>query len=341
MDHRLGVPVPVPADWKPRALAPLIAGLVIGAGTSGCQRAPTLEERLQSRLEALDAQTSLYAKDLTSGHEIALRADQPKNTLSVIKIPIMVLAYRDVEAGRLKLDARYQIRPEDLRRGSGLLQTFAPGLAPTYRDLITQMIVTSDNTATDILIEHLGLERVNQMLTDLGYRESRLKTTTGELFRRVWKQVDPANAKLSDREVFQRGFPSDTQAATRSFALEGDSTQWLGRSTAREISRLLEQIHRGELASREHSDEMIRILRGQFYASRLPRFIGFRVPVAHKTGDWPPHAGNDVGIIYPRTGPIVISVFATQNRGSFLQLEEAIGRIAEDVVAAWGTPGTR
>lgn len=302
----------------------------------GCQRAPSLEQTVRSRLDAVDAQTSLYARYLPSGREIAIRADEPKNTLSVIKIPIMVLAYRDAEGGRLNLDQRYTIRPEDLRRGSGLLQTFAPGLAPTYRDLISQMIITSDNTATDLLIRRLGLGRVNQMLADLGYRETRLKATTGELFRKVWERADPGFAALTDREVFEHGFPTDSGAAVRSFTFQGDSTQWLGRSTAREIARLLEQIHNGGVASRESSDEMVGILRRQFYASRLPRLIGFRAQVAHKTGDWPPHAGNDVGIIYGSGGPIVVAVFATQNRGSFVQLEETIGRIAQDLLEAWG-----
>lgn len=305
-------------------------------GALGCQRAPNLEQTIRSRLDAVEAQTSLYARHLPSGQEIAIRADEPKNTLSVIKIPVMVLAYRDAEAGRLDLSQRYTIRREDLRRGSGLLQTFAPELAPTYRDLIAQMIVTSDNTATDLLIRRLGLERVNQMLADLGYRETRLKTTTGQLFRKVWERADPGLAALSDREVFKRGFPGDSGAAARSFTFQGDSTQWLGRTTAREIARLLEQIQHGELASRQSSDEMIGILRRQFYSSRLPRFIGFGAPVAHKTGDWPPHAGNDVGIIYGPGGPIVVAVFATQNRGSFVQLEETIGRIAQDLLEAWG-----
>jgi beta-lactamase class A len=301
-----------------------------------CQRAPTLEQTIGTRLDAVQAQTSLYARHLPSGREIAIRADEPRNTLSVIKIPIMVLAYRDAEAGRLDPDQRYTIRPEDLRRGSGLLQTLAPGLAPTYRDLIAQMIITSDNTATDLMIRRLGLERVNQMLAELGFRQTRLKTTTGALFRTVWERADPAFASLTDREVFQRGFPSDSGAGARSFAFEGDSTQWLGRTTAREIARLLEQIQSGEVASRASSDEMLRVLRRQFYASRLPRFIGFRAQVAHKTGDWPPHAGNDVGIIYAESGPIVVAVLATQNRGSFVQLEEAIGLIAQDLLDAWG-----
>lgn len=314
------------------------AGLVLlVVGAAGCRPTPPdLEATVRERLDALDAQTSLYAKDLTSGREVAIRADEPRNTLSVIKIPVMVLAYRDAEAGRFNLDQRHTIRPEELRRGSGLLQTFATGLAPTYRDLIMQMIITSDNTATDILINRLGLERVNQLLAELGYRETRLRATTGDLFRGVWEQLDPSLSRLTDREVFDRGFPTDSAAATRTFAFEGDSTKWLGRTTAREISRLLEQIHHGELASQDHSAEMIRILRRQFYSSRLPRFIASRAGVAHKTGDWPPYAGNDVGIIFAPAGPIVVSVFATQNRGDFVTLEETHGHIARDLLAAWG-----
>ena len=115
-----------------------------------------------------------------------MRADVPMNTASVIKIPVMILSFRDADAGRMDLNERYTIRPEDIRRGSGLLQTFAPGLQPTLRDIVTQMIITSDNTATDIMIAKVGRDRVNHMLDSLGYRETRLNMSTGELFRAVW-----------------------------------------------------------------------------------------------------------------------------------------------------------
>ena len=196
-----------------------------------------LASRIEASLNSLNAKTSFYAKHLPSGREIAIRADEPMNALSVIKIPIMVLAYRDADAGTLELDERYQIQPEDMRRGSGLLQSFSPGIEPTYRDIITQMIITSDNTATDVVIKRLGLERVNTMLAEMGFDQTRLRATTGELFRAVLELAAPGNASLSDRDVFESGFPSDPEAAVRSFGFEGDSTQWLGRITAREISR--------------------------------------------------------------------------------------------------------
>jgi CubicO group peptidase (beta-lactamase class C family)/D-alanyl-D-alanine dipeptidase len=309
----------------------------IGAAPSppSAQRDTALERLAAAELSALSARTAVYAKHLPSGREIAIRADAPMNTLSVIKVPVMVAAYRDAESGLLDLDERYTIRPEDLRRGSGLLQTFAPGLAPTFRDLIAQMIVTSDNTATDIMIGKVGQARVNALLDSLGYRETRLRATTGELFRRVWVRADPAHDALTDRQVYERGFPGDSGAAARTFAFEGDSTEWLGRSTARETSRLLEQLHDGELANAEHTREMIGVLRRQFYSSRLPQRLAGRASVAHKTGDWPPYAGNDVGILYYDGGPTVVSVYTNQNRGSFFDLEAAIGRIAVLLVDHW------
>ncbi len=295
-----------------------------------------LEAELTQALDALSAKSSLHAKHLPTGREIAIRADEPMNTLSVIKIPIMVLAYRDAEAGRLDLDERYTLRPEDRRRGSGLLQTFAPGLSPTYRDLVTQMIVTSDNTATDLLIARLGLDRVNALLEEVGFRETRLLRTTGDLFRRVWELEDPANSALSPAEVFDRGFPNDEGAFERSFTFEGDPEEWLGSTTARETSLLLERIHKGEIASRASCDEMIGILRRQFYSSRLPRFLPDGVDAAHKTGDWPPIAGNDVGILYHPGGPTIVSIYVNQNRTDFNEVEETHGEIARKLVEVWG-----
>lgn len=298
----------------------------------------TLESTLRARLDSLPAQSAFYAKQLSTGREVAIRADVPMNTASVIKIPVMILAFRDADAGRLNLDERYTIRPEDLRRGSGLLQTFAVGLQPTLRDVITQMIVTSDNTATDIMIARVGLDRVNRMLDSLGYRDTRLRMTVGQTFRKVFELADPKYASLTDRQVFERGFPSDSNVARRMPAFVLDSTKWLGRTTAREISRLLEQIERGQLAAPSSTTAMRRILRQQLYASRIPQRIGFRAGVAHKTGDWPPLLGNDVGIIYPPApaAPIVIAVFTNGNTGNFYELEAAEGRLAEDVLNAWG-----
>jgi Beta-lactamase enzyme family len=323
----------------PGAVLPLLlsfAACEVRAPHEESGEPPSLEAEIAQTLDSLSAKSSLHARHLPTGREIAIRADEPMNALSVIKLPIMVLAYRDAESSRLDLDERYTIRPEDRRRGSGILQTFAPGLSPTYRDLVTQMIVTSDNTATDLLIAKLGLDRVNGLLEEAGFQNTRLLRTTGDLFRRVWELADPANTALSPAEVFEKGFPADDGAFGRSFTFEGDSTEWLGRMTARETSRLLEQIYGGEIASRASCDEMIEILKRQFYSSRLPRFLPDGIEAAHKTGDWPPISGNDVGILFHPGGPTVVSIFVNQNRGDFNRVEETEGEIARKLVEEWG-----
>lgn len=314
----------------------LACGVPESEDSSLSQKEPTLEERIGAQINGLKAKISLHAKHLPSGREIAIRADEPMNSVSVIKLAIMVLAYRDTETKRLDLRERYVLRSEDKRGGSGVLPSFESGLRPTYRDLITQMIITSDNTATDILINKVGLDRVNDMLAELGYEETRLQGTLAARYRRRWEVLDPALAALSDLEVFERGFPSDLASRERTFALNADPAEWLGRTTARETSRLLEQIHNGDLTSRPFSDEMIEILKKQRSNSRLPRQIRFQgAVVAHKTGDSPPSTANDVGIIYYEGGPTIVSVFTNENRGSFVELEETIGSIAQDLILEW------
>jgi beta-lactamase class A len=87
----------------------------------------------------------------------------------------MILAYRDAEAGLLDLDERRELTLDDYRRGSGLLQTFAPGLRPTLRDLVRQMMVTSDNIGTDVALGKVGdLARLNGQLALAGYSQTRI-----------------------------------------------------------------------------------------------------------------------------------------------------------------------
>jgi hypothetical protein len=81
---------------------------------------------------------------------------------------------------------------------------------------------------------------------------------------------------------------------------------------------------------------MLALLKRQFYDSRLPQRIKYRVTIGQKTGDWPPVAGHDAGLIDSNQGPIIVAVFASQNRGDFPALEMTLGRIAEAILDAWG-----
>src|SRR4051794_9161937 len=103
-------------------LARVLPAMMVLAPMAAGAQSSSLATTIQARLDSLPAQSSFYAKQLSTGKEVAIRADVPMNTASVIKIPVMILAFRDADAGRLNLDERHTITASEQRRGSGLLQ---------------------------------------------------------------------------------------------------------------------------------------------------------------------------------------------------------------------------
>jgi beta-lactamase class A len=224
------------------------------------------------------------------------------------------------EKGELSLTQRITINASDVRGGSGIFRYHDPGLQPTLRDVLLQMIITSDNTATDLAIGKVGgVDRVNAWLREAGYGDGlKLTQTTGDLFAKY------------------RALPQGTSSNDKTNA---DRTYWLGEMTPRATGRLLEAIQRcsdgsggaSPIAAQASCTDMMRMMRAQQSgARRLPHFLG--VSVAHKTGDFPPVLANDVGIDFARSGPIVVSFFANAIEGSYGEAEDRIGRIAQLIV---------
>lgn len=110
-----------------------------------------------------------------AGVRVGAAAAAPFVAASVIKLPLMVLALREAQAGRLDLDERRTLRADDLASGTGVLFELAPGLRPTWRDLVRLMITHSDNTATNVVLERLGVDAVNDALPSLGMPRSRVE----------------------------------------------------------------------------------------------------------------------------------------------------------------------
>jgi reactive intermediate/imine deaminase len=326
-----------------------------------------LTAALAEQLTGFPANTGLYVKHLETGEEVAIRADESFNSQSVIKIPIMVRAFQLADAGRLNLDERITLTRADLRDGSGILQYFDLGSSLTLRDFIQQMIVTSDNTATDLMTVKVGgKEAINAWLAEAGYR-MRLLNRGWEYRRKLLAKLDPRFANLTAEEVtglqyamsqagaaggpgsvFDRYEPlftgpraawldvvrnpanRRTHAINQRKLMVEDRDVWLGDITAREISRMLETIERCTIASPASCQTMKLFMRRQLAGSRrLPHYLD--VPIAHKTGD-SGNIANDVGIIYSRSGPIVISMLVTGVTGPYGEAEDRIGRIAKRVV---------
>jgi beta-lactamase class A len=315
-------------------------------------RSSGLQRLLEAELARFPAQASIYVKHLTSGAEAAVRADAPFNSASVIKIPIMVLAYKRAEAGTLALDGRVEIRKSDFRAGSGVLRYHDSGLRPTVRDLITQMIITSDNTATDLMIAQVGgVPEVNAWLKANDYGDQRLNTTIYEVFKRRYAFADPSLASLTPEELYAlqsgdpafAGMPRDRfDAIQKTMTRPGladelnrqvseEPSTWFGQVTARSVGRMLEAIERCTIAAKSSCVEMTRAFRRQQSgARRLPHFLS--VPVGHKTGDFPPMLANDVGVIYARSGPIVVAFLTNGIREPYAETEDRIGRAARSIV---------
>jgi len=279
-----------------------------------------LQRLLDSELARFPAKAGVWVKNLKTGEEAAVHADDAFNSASVIKIPVMVLAFQMADKGELSLQQRVTINAADVRGGSGIFQYNDPGLQPTIRDVLLQMIITSDNTATDIAIGKVGgVERVNTWLSANGYGDAlKLHMTVGELFAKY------------------RALPQGTNPNDKT---NNDRTYWLGAMTPRATGRLLESIQRCNdgtatapvLAAQKSCADMVRMMRAQQSgARRLPHFLN--VPVAHKTGDFPPVLANDVGIVSARSGPIVISFFTNAIEGPYAEAEDRIGRVAQLIV---------
>ena len=254
----------------------------------------------------------IWVKHLKTGETAGVRDDEMFNSASVIKIPVMVLAYQMADRGELKLDERITIRKEDVRGGSGIFRYHDEGLQPTFRDVLLQMIITSDNTATDLSIAKVGgVARVNAWLKQAGYADGqRLTQTTGELFAKynALKPTDDRNGKTNS-----------------------DRSYWLGEITPRGVGLMLEEIEKKTIASTAACEAMLRMLRAQQAGQRrLNHYVS--VPVAHKTGDFPPVLANDVGIIYAPSGPIVVSYLGNAITGTYGDAEDRIGRFAQQLV---------
>lgn len=276
-----------------------------GVGTPEA-RAVSLQSILDGEVSKISGRAGVWVKHLTTGEEAAFRADESFNAASVIKVPVAVLAMRMAESGRLQLNERITITTDDMRDGSGVFRYHDPGLQPTFRDVVMQMIATSDNVATDITIRKVGgVERVNSFLAEDGYAPAmRLRQTTGELDRK---------------------YAGVNRGAERIAKTNGDLSFRLGDITPRSIGRLLEAIERRMIVSRAAGDDLVRMLLAQQGgARRLPHYVGIRL--AHKTGEIAPVVANDVGIAYLPSGPVIVAFLVNEITGSYGEAEDQMGR---------------
>jgi beta-lactamase class A len=293
-----------------KAYAPTVDELAMRLSALQTVQEQTSLQRLQASVErttrSINATWGIYVKSIETGEEITVGADRQMETMSTIKIPLMIEVLEQVKRWKFKLSDKYTFVPTDSQPGTGTIQRLDPGAVMTVKDLLTLMIVVSDNTATEVLYRMVGgPEAVNRRMEALGLTKTRAMNIPSKWFAAL------------------RSAPS-----TEEFYRDGNNP--FGLSTPREMGRLLEMMERGTLVDKSSSDLMLQIMRGQLYRTRIPRYVtGYRIP--HKTGDFLPYVGDDVGVLEAPQNTIVISIFTGNHFGSGEILENAIGVIARDV----------
>ena len=225
------------------------------------------------RIRAFPGKVGFYCRYLDGNAVWARDEDLPLIAASVIKLPIMVTAFRDIASGALDPEAVVLIAPEMKKPSCGALTYMHDGLEVTVMDLITLMIILSDNTATNILIDRLTPAHVNETMDALGI--------PGVCLRR----------KLFEPELSARGIQNTV--------------------TARGIGMILERMAAGRLLGQPEDDKMLGILLNQRLNGKLPFYLhGEGIRCAHKTGE-DDGITHDVGIVCAKR-PFVICMLSNE-----------------------------
>ncbi|MGA7695061.1 MAG: serine hydrolase, partial [Candidatus Sulfotelmatobacter sp.] len=208
-------------------------------------------------------------EDLKTGDQFFLHENEVFAQASSIKIAVLADLYLQAQQGKLKLADFYTVQASDLVPDSDIMGGLTPGVTRlTLRDLATMMVAVSDNSATNVLIDRVGMENVNAMLDSLGLAHT--------LLRR--KMMDLDAAKQGRENV----------------------------STPREMMTLLESIYRGKLLNKASADDFFKVLSTN-KDSWIPRDLPAGVKIANKPGALE-GVRNDSGIVFVEGRPYVICV---------------------------------
>jgi beta-lactamase class A len=230
------------------------------------------------------ARIGVFAKNLETGATFGLSPDEPVRTASTIKVGIMAATFAAVAEGKLHWTDPFIMHNGEKVGGAGILTEFDGFTRLSLRDLIHLMIVVSDNTATNLVLNRVSPDSVNFLM-------DRLSLHNTKSLRKI----------LSDNSALK-----DPNGFSRAGRLPENARFGMGLSTPRELVQLLERIERGQVVNKAASTEMITILKRQQDRNGIPRRLG-SVPVANKTGVLD-HMRADVGIVYAPTGRIAMAI---------------------------------
>jgi beta-lactamase class A len=263
----------------------LLLSLVMVCVASMAIAADNLKDRITAMISPFKASVVLYAKNLETGQEFGVGADTKVKTASTIKLPILCALESLVAQGKVRWDERIVLKPEDKVTGSGVLGSMADGTDLTIRNLALLMIIVSDNTATNLILDRITADGVNDYLDSIGI------TTT-----RSNRKVRGDGTKLKDPTGW-----------SKAGLIEENKKYGLGVSTPRDMVRLLEMLHKGQIVNPDVSKDILTIMKDQQERFGISRHTPDEIPVASKHGALDA-LRSDVGIVYSKGGPIAIAM---------------------------------
>ncbi|AGA31123.1 serine hydrolase [Singulisphaera acidiphila] len=260
---------------------------------------PTLESRLKPLIQAHKGKVSVAIKNLETGESFLYHEDDPMPTASLIKLPIMIESYRQAEEKKIDLGEMLTLKQSDKVPGSGILTDhFSAGAKFPLVDAIHLMIVYSDNTATNLVLDKIGIGSTAAFMEKLGYPNTKAHS---KVFRR-------------DTSVFP----------------ERSKKFGLGSTTAAEMIRLCESLQKGELVSKEASEAMLKHLRACDDKDKFPRFLPPDTKIAFKTGSVD-SSKTAAGIIECGQGPVAVCVMTDENEDKRWVADNAGNRLCAEV----------
>jgi beta-lactamase class A len=228
----------------------------------------TLERKIRQRAARLEGIMGIAVKSLDGAFEFFAHEHEVFHAASIIKIPILIELYRQIEEQIVAIDRKVVLADEHKVAGAGVLHELHAGLVLTIKDLAILMIVVSDNTASNMLIDIVGQENVNCLLRELGMKNSALRKKF--------------MIELADRSIINFISPYDAMM-------------------------LLEKLYEGEILSRPATAEVLDILSRQQYREKIPLLLPEDLQIANKTGEVT-GVRHDVGIVFLENHPYVVSL---------------------------------
>lgn len=205
------------------------------------------EAEIRRILEASPAVTGLVAVDLTSGETLQFNQDMVFTQASAIKIPILLEVYNQAHQGKFKLTDLREINPANVVGGTGILKDLVDSAQFSIRNLAVLMITLSDNTATNALIDLVGMPHINATLQKMGYKQTKVQR----------KMIQSAASGRGEENI----------------------------STPAEAARMLQMLHKGEFVNKAVSQEIVSVLKKNSRGnSRLAAGVPANVPLAFKPG---------------------------------------------------------